>query len=38
MVSAYLSVCLSVRHAGKLVISAWMDVGFGLCRAVASGM
>ena len=32
------SVCLSVRHAGNSVVSAWIDVGLGLCSAVVSGM
>ena len=32
------SVCLSVRPAGNSVISAWIDVGLGLCKAVVSGM
>ena len=33
-----LSVRLSVRPAGNSVISAWIDVGLGLCKAVVSGM
>ena len=37
-----LSVCLSVRpsdrHAVNSVISAWLDVGIGLCTAVVSSM
>ena len=36
--SVCLSVRLSDRHAGNSVISAWIDVGLGLCRAVVSGM
>ena len=36
--SVCLSVRLSDRHAGNSVISAWIDVELGLCRAVVSGM
>ena len=36
--SVRLSVCLSDRHAGNSVVSAWIDVGLGLCKAVVSGM
>ena len=32
------SVCQSDRHAGNSVISAWIDMGLVLCRAVVSGM
>ena len=32
------SVCLSDRHAGNSVVSTWIDVGLGLCTAVASGI
>ena len=32
------SVRLSDRHADSSVVYAWIDVGFGLCRAVVSGM
>ena len=28
----------SDRHAGNSVVSAWIDVGLGLCKAVVSGM
>ena len=36
--SVCLSVRLSVRPAGNSVVSAWIDVGLGLCKAVVSGM
>ena len=32
------SVCPSDRHAGNSIISAWIEVGLGLCSAVVSGM
>ena len=32
------SVCPSDRHAGNSVVSAWIYVGLGLCKAVVSGM
>ena len=34
-----MSVRLSVgRHVDSSVVSAWIDVGLGLCTAVVSGM
>ena len=38
MTSVRLSVCLSDRHADSSVVYTWIDVGFGLCRAVVFGM
>ena len=29
---------LSDHHAGNSIVSAWIDVGLGLCSAVVSGM
>ena len=32
------SVRLSDRHVDSSVVSAWIDVGLGLCTAMVSGM
>ena len=39
---SHLSVCLSVRpsdrHIVNSIVSAWIEVGLGLCTVVVSGM